>query len=315
MKTYITVIASALLLGFGGCSRTEQEDAGLQDQAIGFATSVTRAIVETGLGNGESFGVWAIKSRNGVSSNVFDGDAVTNTQGRWIYDDIRYWEPGATYDFHALYPHGACETALENNGGASYFVLRGFDARHSRDLMTAEQSGITHTEGAAMPVSFHFKHMLSHLSFTGSLAPSLGSVPVTIESARLYGMPASGDYNTDGAGKWELSAATGQNDPFASAGPLTVRAGETCNLFGDVLLFPQEVAAGYTLEITYHYGEGSDEPVTRSFDLSAASSEVGRWEAGRGYRYSCQLGSDNIIFGTPQIVPWGEAFGGNIGVE
>ena len=39
-------------------------------------------------------------------------ETVRCAAGVWSYDNLRYWQQGATYDFYALYPHDVPQAVL-----------------------------------------------------------------------------------------------------------------------------------------------------------------------------------------------------------
>ena len=39
-------------------------------------------------------------------------ETVRCAAGVWSYDNLRYWQQGATYDFYALYPHDVHQAVL-----------------------------------------------------------------------------------------------------------------------------------------------------------------------------------------------------------
>lgn len=65
----------------------------------------TRALIDdvddlTGLG----FVVYANRTVNGQTAQVFDNELVYNAGGVWTYDNVKYWNGGADYSFAAYAP-------------------------------------------------------------------------------------------------------------------------------------------------------------------------------------------------------------------
>lgn len=303
-----------------GCSKSHTEPA--REGAIGFTTAVTRSAV-TSLGNdGDAFAVWARETPpEGTPRLILTGETVTCAEGRWSYDNLRYWKNGATYDFHALYPAGQA-ASLEGTatGETPYLRITDFDATQGTDLMAAEKTGFAY-QPPAQPVAFTFRHLLSQVRIVGRIDPALdasGGVSARITSAKLYGMPATGSCSVPpgGNGTWEFGAATdADGNPFAvNTVPQELTASGTPVFAGDLLLFPQPVGKGFTLEIEYEYTEGNTTDAL-SKSISLADAGIDAWEAGRSYRYTFTLGSEYILFERPEVVPWSSASGGSITVE
>lgn len=302
-----------------GCSKSVAEPE-MQPKAgaIGFTAAVTRSAV-TSLGSeGDAFAVWVRESPSGGTPGmILTQEAVTCTGGVWRYDDLRYWKNGATYDFYALYPAGQTAT-LENiaAGETPALNIKDFDAKRSVDLMTAEKTGFGYAP-PARPVSFTFRHLLSQVQVMGRIDPVLAAsgMSATLRSVKLYGMPATGNCAVQPGryGTWELGAATDASAPFAGNSDAKALTGDGLPVFGDdLLLFPQPVGEGFTLEIEYEYG---GETVSKTKSINLVDAGIDAWEPGCSYRYIFTVGSEYILFEKPEVVPWSSASGGNFTVE
>lgn len=122
-------------------------------------------------------------------------ETVRCAAGVWSYDNVRYWQQGATYDFYALYPHDVPQAVLADTdaGQTPRMTVTDFDTRRAEDLMVAEKVALAYA-GSPSPVVFTFRHLLSKVEIVGRIDPALEAAGVScrIVSASLYGLPATG---------------------------------------------------------------------------------------------------------------------------
>lgn len=282
---------------------------------------------------GQAFSVWGryrATSGTGPFTTLFDNETVRRDPAGWHCDGaVRYWFPGFTYDFHALYPASTAEYPVAATWHPEeYLSVAGFDATRHIDLMEARRAGMVCLPGRPMgTVGFRFRHLLSRLGFVVKPAPTLGRRTLIVREARLYGMTPTGDYVgtvSDGAqlvvGRWTPTGrATDPATPFALyAGDAAVPPGGLDLFGGDraILMIPQPVGAGFRLDVTYSYADAPERVYKGSAALGPASAALARgWEAGRSYRYPVLIGDDCIRFEPPSVTAWQNASGGNITVE
>ena len=106
-----TLFIPAVACLLGACTESTGPDmeAGDDSLAIRFAgPAVTRAAIDDAddmQTDGNSFSVWGSYTAvtGGTATSVFDAEKVTCLSGMWGYEGTRYWLPGNTYDFYALY--------------------------------------------------------------------------------------------------------------------------------------------------------------------------------------------------------------------
>lgn len=148
-----TLFIPAVACLLGACTEStgpDMETSG-NSGAIRFAgPAVTRAAIDDADGmltDGNSFSVWGnyTDGTGGTATSVFNAEKVTYVSGMWGYEGTRYWLPGNTYDFYALYPSDetlgdAVSSATCTDGT---FTVKGFDATKGHDLMTAKKTGIS----------------------------------------------------------------------------------------------------------------------------------------------------------------------------
>lgn len=131
----LLILAVACLLGACAESTDPDMETSGDSGAIRFAgPAVTRAAIDNAGGmltDGNSFSVWGNYTAvtGGTATSLFDAEKVTYVFGMWGYEGTRYWLPGNTYDFYALYP--SVETlgdAVSVDCTDGTFTVEGFDA-------------------------------------------------------------------------------------------------------------------------------------------------------------------------------------------
>ena len=261
-KSYLFVAVAGTILA--SCAQTEKLNIDLQDNeqaAIGFASysqNATRgdATVKTNLEYYHStFAVYGTKeSKNdGSIQYLFGGKAeAAGTQagvtcsymepalptvlGDWRYEDPRFWDKQAKFDFIAyapvlssnpiLYYYSAGNAEVGANGNefksTSTYTLEGTniqatptenekvkgfnDNSHDLDLMvsayTGEIDGASHNEY----VNLIFRHILSKFNVKVAKGEGLNNSIVTVKEVTINGFKDSGDYTSS---TYEAGTATG----------------------------------------------------------------------------------------------------------
>ena len=326
----------------GACTATDALDDGTDGEVICFRPpALTRAAVEN-VADMSCFSVWAWhedavpSGSETVRTPVFADDdatatAITRTDGQWTYEGgYRYWQAGQTYDFHAFYPETA-DLAGQVPGAAACYAndgmlsVTGFSVASRADLMAASATGLP--GDAPQAVKFTFRHLLSRVSFAGSIDPStlalLPDFTAEVTDARLYGLPASGNYAAIGTAEapdygWTVAGdRTTEDAPlYVSKASVTLPAdGASSTVLDDCFIFPGEVGTAAVFAVTYRTSaDGSTfTEHTQQIHLDAL---LRQWEPSKHYRYSFTImDSDHILFGTPTANAWNEAAGGIIVVE
>lgn len=250
-KSYLMLVASAAI--FAACSETEKIQENLQDNepaAIGFTSYSQKATrgntdVATNLEYYHNkFAVYGTKQNVNDATDiqyVFGGkatavgvqDGVTCTYqtsadavlGDWKYDDPRFWDKQATYDFIAYAPaaaanpiryyYGAVKAQVGDAG--SYFKtssdyilngtniqatatqaekIKGFNEAGNGDLdLMISDSEAQNGSGHDTYVNLVFRHILSKLNITIGQAEALYNSDVTIKEVKVTGLKDKGSYN------------------------------------------------------------------------------------------------------------------------
>lgn len=284
--------------------------------------SLTRSINDLDdLKTAGEYAVWGhfIPEAGGQGTPLFDKEPILYNQetNKWDYTtDERYWIPGNTYHFHALYPKDPAGTVNYSPTASGTLTIDGFDASQPADgtemadLLYASNTGIRVSTQADSPetVSLSFRHLLARVQFLGYTSDRYlgtdgkpdGSVrKLKIKSFEVTGIAATGGWDGN---KWTTTGeptATIYKAPIGANGILL--GNEPTNMFGDggvLLLIPQSFT-NLKVAITYEYTEGN------LGTLTATSSLQGTWEPGKSYSYKFSINSE-IFFDTPQVDDWSE---------
>lgn len=270
----------------------------------------TKAIVNgPQLPSGSSFRVWG--GNKGSVKNVFDGVPVTENSGVWSYgDDLRFWEFGETYSFHAVYPAETGTDMSVSDDGT--ITVTSFDCSKTGadavDLMTAAKTGIKYNEGEKpQPVALTFRHELARLKFTVKSDNTIA----TITGFKLYGVNYKGTLerpvSESEAANWtSLQACTDTDTPFKSNDSFTFNttSGWEKVIFEDLMLIPDLDLTDANLYIAYRYpGETADR--TAAVPLKTSASKVGKWEAGKSYSYTLTIKGGSLEM-VVSVNPWEE---------
>ena len=282
--------------------------------AITFHTpATTRAAVDDAFPSGAQFSVWGWYDNNGTVGNPFDGETVTNNNGAWTYDGIRYWVLDAEYDFYAVYPAGLQNITCSDAG---VITVQGFDASKTGteaiDLMTASATGIKHSDASSIaPVSLEFGHELAKVSVVVRTDPG---ITATVNHVSLYGISASGDFSCNlaqGSSTWDgLSNAVDADDTsFKNETQATISPNSSANVLDGLLLIPQDVK-DLKLDIELSRNNGNAETQTLALGVSTL-----KWVAGQHYQYVLTVKVDAITFSDFTVPEWEESgTGGNVNI-
>lgn len=277
-----TIGLAAILLLTAACTDDLNDRPADTGRAIAFTpVAETRAAVEgSALPFGSSFSVWGwYGTGNDINKNVFDGNAVTESDGTWGYTGgTQYWIPGMTYNFYGVYP--ASVTASVTNDGI--ITVEGFDCSEAVDLMTATATGLS--GDAAQTVAMEFRHELARVKV------SVESNGVTVDEMKVYGVGYEGSFNSGNTSKWSVTGTAEENTtPFSGEREL------------DMLLLPITDLTNAKLKVTYHYGNNAS--ATRTDEASLAIAEG--WAAGQQYHYKVSIVAGKLTI-TVTVVDWKE---------
>lgn len=286
-------VAAVLILS--SCAETpgpEEEVADTRTISFGPPALTRSAIDKAGdmEKEGNAFSVWGWYANVGgtESGTVFNDKRVTWSAANpgWGYEGARYWHPGLSYRFYALYPptDGLGTGVSAACAADGTITVSGFDATHGTDLMTAQQTVTTPSPltGDPGPVTFTFAHQLARLSF----AVKAVGCEATVTAFKVNGVtwkasltcPASGNPTWSGAGK------TAAGDNRLTKADVMVTDGTTATMLEDVLLPPHTAA-------------------DRTAEVPLATTEIPRWDAGQQYSYTLTVSAFSLTL-TWKVKPW-----------
>ena len=287
MKVNLRIIIGILCgVAMVSCTSTVSEP-NTSQTPIQFGTSVSRAAVNSA-SDMTAFSVW------GGYDNVklFEGTKVNNTASGWTYEGgDRYWVPGKTFNFyavHPVFPDGGPIASVASDGTIS---VTNFDCSKTGaeaiDLMTAQKNGITYTEGISpSPVDLKFSHELAKLNF---VVKSENAV-ATITEFKVYGVDYMGTLSKKSTtATWSDKTTCQDTDtPFSINQEFVFNTTEGWekNVFGDILLIPDNDLTDAFLKIRYKY---SGETTERTSVVGLNTALTDKWEAGKNYKYSLTI--------------------------
>ncbi|MDE6264419.1 MAG: fimbrillin family protein [Paramuribaculum sp.] len=307
-----TVAASGLLIG--SCSGSEDEPTVPEEtgtpMTFNAVESESRAAVSAAGFNatGTEIKVWGVyyNPEKPGYFNLFDGTTVKREETGWTYSPQRYWMPGYTYDFRALYPANLSASAkveyVKGNGATSHIKIDGFTA-DGTDLMVASERRIALADNdkSLAAVDLRFRHILSRVTF---IAKTDDTEPFKILGFRIKNVAASGNwdgstYKADGSdyGKWTPGESNGSYTAAIPSGGLSVGNTPVRLFDGDniILAVPQPFES-LAIEIEYSYPDDAR-------IHSAAAQLSGTWLPGKSYSYSFTI-NPQILFEAPVVDDW-----------
>lgn len=255
------------------------------------------------------FGSYVNTATPGARTIEFDGTEVTYKSGVWTYDDARYWFPGHTYDFTAVYPATLNASVDDASGKVKVvdFKADGTDvlaATHHRDCVA----------GAQDKVAFDFRHLLSRVTFKGRSddrylgadgKPDANARKIKVLSFKVSGISDTGTWDgtnfaADGSnlGGWTRGEQTATYTAPIDANGLEL-GNDPVDIFGsnDVILAIPQAFTALKVDITYVFTEGTQGEQTATSTLS------GTWLPGKSYSYNFALNT-HIFFDIPVVEDW-----------
>jgi len=233
------------------------------------------------------------------SATVLTPDGVTctyttdeNVLGDWKYENPRYWDKQATYDFIAYapvsaknpirYSYAEVGDQVGDDGGefvttdpytltgtnlqataTTAEIVKGFTGTADLDLMISA-SNAQNGNGHDDEVTLVFRHILSKLNVTFAKSSTLDNATVTINSVTISGLDDSGDYAEsvyDATADPKVSGWTSSSVDNTYALNYNAAGGQALNastankpyFFIESLVIPQTIAADNKVILTAKY--------------------------------------------------------------
>ena len=303
MKVNLSIIIGILCgVAMVSCTSTVSEP-NTSQTPIQFGTSVSRAAVNSA-SDMTAFSVW------GGYDNVklFEGTKVNNTGSGWTYEGgDRYWVPDKTFNFYAVHPVFPADGPVASVASDGTISVTNFDCSKTGteaiDLMTAQNIGITYTgDTPPSPVDLKFGHELAKLNF---VVKSENAV-ATITEFKVYGVDYIGTLSKKSTtATWTDKTTCQDTDtPFSINQEFVFNTTEGWekNVFGDILLIPDNDLTDAFLKIQYKY---SDETTERTSVVGLKTALTDKWEAGKNYKYSLTIEGGSLTINVT-VIGWTE---------
>lgn len=326
-KIFRTTYLALLLIAGLSCNNDPMPDAPKGKYPILFRCSdETRAVatVESMKADTDGFDVYAyFETTTDEEVSFYKNVKWNDSEGMWLYDDIEYWIPGATYWFKAVYPHGI---ATVDNDDSFSIKLSVAETPSEIDYLIAENGPITSVEGYSDTVDLQFNHVLTSVGL--NIWRDYGkhqNDQMRIKKVTLGNILKSGVYSTANTGAWTYNSSdkltvevVNTDEPTDSDnigavivkddGTLETHGGTADSSFGHKMLLPQTLDASnsVSLKIVYQLKRNN------AADWEEAELETvlpySTWKAGNRYTYNVVLSSVTditIYYIQTKVDPWG----------
>lgn len=296
-KIFRTTYLALLLIACLSCNNDPMPDAPKGKYPILFRCSdETRAVatVESMKSDKKGFDVYAyIEASTGAKVNFEKNVIWDKDQLMWLYDDIEYWIPGATYWFKAVYPKGIAK--VDNTNKTQAVTIEGYEISNQYDILVAEtdrEKGLEATAEHQAPasgsvVSLQFQHLLANVTIKIK-----AEIDVTINDVSLKFVPVKGSYTN---GIWSYTTQ-GNIEKTSLKKELNSSNKEFQDVTdGGFLVFPNSTDGAEL------YVRTSD----KSYDLKLPATP-NEWVAGTKYTYTLTIKQNDILFDEPTVEEWDE---------
>lgn len=308
-KTALILAAAAVLLS-AGCTKNAVDFPSIAFAPV--AEKATKAIIEGATyPTTESFTVSAYYE--GTSAYFENLNASYNsTLSLWETSTAEYWPLQGSLTFNAYSPSSASGVTLTASGitAANYTVQTA--AQMTTDLCYGSYT-VPDCSSHPESVPLQFSHLLAQVVFKVKAAAYYENTSLSMTSLSMGGIFSVGDF---AEGAWD-----NQNTEFTyglRSLPIALTYDGTTPTTTDVcsyLFIPQEFGPNAALKVGYSidFGGGrtlENPPVT----VSLTGGTITKWEPGKKYIYTLNIGLDNVITISASAVGWSDQ-GYNIIVE
>ena len=312
MKKSILLLAVAA--SFAACTQNEEINDAISQQEIKFdqvlnKTTKAEIVNEAALAAEGGFAVFGYKSTDDFVKNettVFDNVNVYDASGVWKYDDTKYWDRTATYNFYAIAPYESPATYSLNDGKFTVDGVASGLATASVDYVIdrtpTEECGIS---GAGTPsaVGFEFHHIMAKVSF--AVKTTIADATIIVQNLTMTGWDAgegkftqsktNGTWNELNVSEWNIAvplagSATLIGDGSGNADDITLSS--TAQDLKDVYIMVPQVIAAKKLTFTVDYTINGEPFTNQTSALDAAQT----WGTDSYTKYTLAIGPSAIEF-------------------
>lgn len=331
---FTTLAAGAFILA--GCTKTEVTEVS-DSRAISFSNHVTNAVKSiNNLDDLTTFYVYGAHT----DGQVFNGNAVSYSNGECTYNPTRYWDgTKSAYKFAAYTDNNKTVSNPENNVEFTYssghlkitdYTVNNSPTNGSDLLYAVGYDGTDYVFNGTdhFEVQLEFKHILSKVTFNFSKAADLNGVEIEVSDITINAFN-QGTFtgNTPSTGlQYALNCwvTSGQKsdiafEDFSLTGSAT---DETSKNTQTRVFLPQdlETPTAYNIVFKINYSntindDGTIDNVqknqTKTFTCTIAGTDDGNWNPGYSYTYTAEINSTNLeglypIEFTVSYDPWDE---------
>lgn len=312
IHTYPVILAFFLTVAFAACRREplpENEEA--IRFSVGSAVSVDVRSKANDLSTEEGFKNYHI-ALYGVNEagTLFDGKSgaselqYDNSDEKWKYTPLKYWDKNKTYDFRAVSPIGA----VTQDGTAA--KTGSVTARYGNyDLMVASNHGPT----VMAPVTLAFNHAGAAVRFLFKKGAD-ETQTVTVSHFEVKNVYAAGTVACEWNGTEDVLTPTpdpnSKQSVFAwdeTPGDVRVLTSTYQSFDGWHYVVPQSLGNDTTVDLTFQVDSGT---AKTSYNASLVFPANSTWAPGKTYEY--QINIEKLTVGMVFTVsPWPEAVNGS----
>lgn len=304
------LLAALAALAITGCSQSDDATAPDNDSQITFNTVVNKSTRATAMvtDNFTNFTVYGYNPEGSfdgtaaLGSPFMDAVAATKTEGWALAGGPYYWPAKGNVQFFAYSPATNVKTyAVGDPAGFPSFT---YTIQSEQEDLLAAQALNTAKNGNAVQLSF--SHVLTQINFSATLDAGF---KYDVTDIKVKGINNEGTF-TYAAAKGAWSATKGSVD-YTYAGNFAATVTDNTVNFSSgtnaLMLLPQTLPAGATIEVTYKVTPvGSEIAVfdgTNSVDISGIT-----WAPGQNIRYKLGLPSEaQAVSFEPIVGDWDAA--------
>lgn len=299
-----------LISGAALTSACVKSQVDLRDRSLCFAPvaeKATKAIIEgTSYPTAESFKVSAYYE--GTSAYFENLTAsYSSANALWETSPGQYWPLEGSLAFYAYSPASASDVAIDENGFSATDYTIQTSEQMTTDLCYASAT-VADCSAHPASVGLTFSHALSQLAFQVKAAAYYPSASISLTSLKIKGIYSTADF---GDGTWSdhgnpytytLSTASTGLSYDAQNRPETI---PVCAY----LFLPQTLSANAALEVGYTVVTttgGTDYTLENAPVTIPLTGGLSNWEPGKKYVYTLNIGMNNVITFTADVVGWAD---------
>lgn len=255
-----------------------------------------------------------------TNGQVFNGDAVSYSNGECTYNPTRYWDDSkSAYKFAAYTDDNKMVDNVTFDYPSGHLKITDYTVNNSptdgSDLLYAvgyNGSDYVFDGTARSEVQLEFKHILSKVTFNFSKAADLNGVEIAVSDIKIkadnQGTFTGITPNTSLQYALDCWAPSGQKSDIAFADfSLTGSAIEETSKNKQTRVFlPQdlgETTTAYNIVFTINYSntinddgtiDNGQKNQTKTFTCTIAGTDDGNWNPGYSYTYTAEINSTNL---------------------